>query len=155
MRIVLDTNLWVSGLLWRGLPWRLLQLAEAGLVELCVAPSMLTELADVLAYERFQPRLQQLGLVPEDLMVYALRIVTILDVPEAKEATMVAADPDDDIFLHTAVAAGAAYIVSGDHHLLDLGEYVRIPILTIQEFLARVPGVGELNLRCACYEPDW
>ena len=36
MRVVLDTNLWVSGLLWRGLPWQLLQLAEQGLVEPCV-----------------------------------------------------------------------------------------------------------------------
>jgi predicted nucleic acid-binding protein len=41
-------------------------LAEAGEVELCIAPSMLVELAEVLSYERLQPRLEQLGLTPED-----------------------------------------------------------------------------------------
>ena len=61
MRIVIDTNIWVSGLLWRGMPWKLLCLVEAGEVELCMAPSMFVELVKVLAYERLQPRLEQLG----------------------------------------------------------------------------------------------
>jgi putative PIN family toxin of toxin-antitoxin system len=52
VRVVIDTNIWVSGLLWRGMPWKLLCLAEAGQVELCVAPSMLVELGEVLAYGR-------------------------------------------------------------------------------------------------------
>jgi len=62
VRIVIDTNIWVSGLLWRGMPWNLLRLAEQGQVELCMAPSMLAELAAVLSYERLQPRLEQLDL---------------------------------------------------------------------------------------------
>lgn len=137
MRVVIDTNLWVSGLLWRGLPWHLLRLAEAGQVELCVAPPMLDELASVLAYERFHPRLQQLGLRLEDLIAYVLKLVTIVEAPESGEVPIVAADPDDDMFLYAAIAAGAAYVISGDHHLLELEEYANIPILTIQEFLAR------------------
>jgi predicted nucleic acid-binding protein len=36
VRIVIDTNVWVSGLLWRGMPWKLLCLAEEGEVELCI-----------------------------------------------------------------------------------------------------------------------
>ena len=51
MRVVIDTNIWISGLLWRGLPWELLRLAETGKVELCLTPSMLAELADTLDYE--------------------------------------------------------------------------------------------------------
>jgi predicted nucleic acid-binding protein len=46
VQIVIDTNIGVSGLLWRGMPWNLLRLAETGEVELCVAPAMLVELAD-------------------------------------------------------------------------------------------------------------
>jgi predicted nucleic acid-binding protein len=41
MHIVIDTNIWVSGLLWRGLPWRLLRLAETGVVEICMAIPLL------------------------------------------------------------------------------------------------------------------
>ena len=50
---------------------------------------------------------------------------------------VVAADPDDDNFIKCAMAAGATVIVSGDHHLLDLGKYGDIQILTADEFLAQ------------------
>ena len=132
---MIDTNVWVSGLLWRGMPWKLLCLAEAGEVELCIAPSMLVELAEVLSYERLQPRLEQLRLTPEELVAYALSLASVFEVPEGDP--IVAADPDDDVFLRCATAASAAYVVSGDRHLLDLGEYVSIPILTVRDFLAK------------------
>ena len=135
MRIVIDTNIWISGLLWRGLPWKLLCLAEAGEVELCMAPSMLVELAEVLSYERLQPRLEQLGLIPAELVAYAMNLASILEVPGGP--SIVLADPDDDVFLRCAVIAGAACVVSGDDHLVDLGTYADIPILTVRDFLAQ------------------
>lgn len=67
MRLVIDTNLWISGLLWRGLPWQLLKLAEAGLVELCMTPPMVSELAEVLAYPKLASRLEQFDVTAEDL----------------------------------------------------------------------------------------
>jgi putative PIN family toxin of toxin-antitoxin system len=135
VRIVIDTNIWVSGLLWRGMPWKLLCLAEAGTVELCMALVMLDELAEVLSYDRLQPRLEQLGLAPTELVAYAMDLASIFEVPEGPP--IVVADPDDDVFLHCAVVAGAACVVSGDNHLLDLGEYAGIPILTIRDFLTK------------------
>jgi len=135
VRVVIDTNVWVSGLLWRGMPWKLLCLAEAGEVELCITPSMLVELAEVLSYERLQPRLQQLGLTPEELVAYALSLASVFEVPEGDP--IVVADLDDDVFLRCAIVAGAAYVVSGDHHLLDLGGYAGIPILTIRDFFTK------------------
>ena len=137
MLVVIDTNLWVSGLLWRGMPWRLLRLAERGRVTLCMAPAMVAELAEVLTYERLQPRLQQLGLTPAALIAYVLNVASIFEVPESEKASIVVADPDDDIFLRCAVVAGAAYVVSGDHHLLDLENYAGVPIITVRDFLAR------------------
>jgi len=137
VRIVIDTNLWVSGLLWRGAPWELLRLAEAGQVEICLAPSMLAELAQVLAYEKFRPRLAQLGLTISELVAYVLNLASVFELPEGK--TIVTADPDDDVFLRCAVAAGAAFVVSGDHHLLDMGNYSGIPILTVRDFFDRLP----------------
>ena len=110
----MDTNIWVSGLLWRGLPWKLLCLAEAGKVELCMAPAMLDELAQVLSYERLQPRLKQLGLTPVELVAYAMDLASIFEVPEG--SPIVVADPDDDVFLCCAAVAGAACVVSGDNH---------------------------------------
>ena len=137
MLVVIDTNLWVSALLWRGMPWRLLRLAEQGQVTFCMAPAMVAELAEVLTYDRLQPRLQQLGLTPAALIAYVLNIASVFEVSDPEEPAIVTADPDDDIFLHCAVVAGAAYLVSGDYHLLDLDNYAGIPILTVRDFLTR------------------
>ena len=137
MLVVIYTNLWVSGLLWRGMPWRLLRLAEQGQVTLCTSPAMVAELAKVLTHERLQPRLQQLGLSPAALIAYVLNVASVFEVPEPDGSPIVASDPDDDIFLHCAVVAGAAYVVSGDHHLLDLENHAGVPILTVRDFLAR------------------
>lgn len=135
MRIVIDTNIWVSGLLWRGGPWKLLQLAEQGQIEICTSTAILSELAEVLTYDRLQPRLKQLGLAPSDLLAQAISLATVFEVQPG--APTVAADPDDDIFIWCAVTAQASYIVSGDHHLLALGAYMGIPIIRLAEFLVR------------------
>jgi len=136
MRVVIDTNVWVSGLLWRGLPWRLLCLAEDGEIEICTTPTILMELAEVLTYERLQPRLTQLGLTAAELVAYAMTLASIFEVPEGEP--IVIDDPDDDVFLHCAVVAGADFVVSGDHHLLNLGSYMGIPILTVRDFFAEM-----------------
>jgi putative PIN family toxin of toxin-antitoxin system len=52
---------------------------------------------------------------------------------------VVSADPDDDKFIECAVVAGAAAIVSGDHHLLELGSHAAISVPSAAEFLAAFP----------------
>jgi putative PIN family toxin of toxin-antitoxin system len=135
VRIVVDTNVWVSGLLWRGALWELLRLAETGRVTICTTPAILSELAEVLAYEWIQVRLDQLGLTPAELVGYAMALASVFEVTEG--GTIVLADPDDDVFLRCALAADASYVVSGDHHLLDLGTHAGIPIVTVHDFLAQ------------------
>jgi uncharacterized protein len=137
MRVVLDTNLWVSGLLWRGLPWQLLQLAEQGLVEPCMSAAMAAELAEVLAYPKLAPRLQQLGVTAAELAQRAVSLASVWDVPDFDGEPIVKADPDDDIFLRCAASVSATYIVSGDSHLLDLESYAAIPIVTARTFFVR------------------
>jgi uncharacterized protein len=108
MRVVLDTNLWVSGLLWRGLPWQLLQLAEQGLVEPCVSAAMAAELAEVLAYPKLAPRLGQLGVTAAELAERVVGLASVWDVPAFDGDPIVKADPDDDIFLLCATSAPTA-----------------------------------------------
>ncbi|MFZ2359649.1 MAG: putative toxin-antitoxin system toxin component, PIN family [Anaerolineae bacterium] len=136
MRIVIDTNVWVSGLLWKGDAWRLLKQAEEGSIELCIAYPMLLELEEVLNYDRLQPRLAELQQTPARLVAYALSISTAFDVSR-RDLPIVAADPDDDIFLTCAIAARAGYIVTADRHLLALKAYEQIEILHVEEFLQR------------------
>lgn len=134
MNIVIDTNIWISGLLWRGPSRQLLKLAESGVVTICVTYAMLLELEEVLSYERLQPRLEKLGLTPSYLAAFALQLSRPYDVNRVWPP-IVPEDPDDDIFLLTALKANATYIVSADRHLRKLKTYEGIPIVQVDEFL--------------------
>ncbi len=78
--------------------------------------------------------MEQLNLSSADLLAYVIDLASVFDVPQ-NGPVIVTADPDDDIFLRCAVASQASYVVSGDHHLLDLGAYADIPILSVRAFL--------------------
>jgi hypothetical protein len=133
MRVVIDTNIWISGLLWRGKAWSLLKLAEKGEIEICVAYPMLLELEEVLAYERLKPRLEVLEETPAQLTAFALSLSTPFDVSRTG-MPIVTADSDDDIFLLCALEAQAVAVVTNDRHLLTLQTYQGIPILTLDKF---------------------
>jgi putative PIN family toxin of toxin-antitoxin system len=102
--------------------------------DLVVSPALLTEYERVLNYERLRRRH---GLSPEQVAreIAGLRDAAILVVPTEVPA-VIADDPDDDHVLACAVAGEADYIVSGDRHLLSLGEYRGIRILSLAAFLA-------------------
>ncbi len=133
MRIVLDVNVWISGLLWRGVPKKLLDLAQDGIVTIVISEPILNELEEVLAREKFQSRMRSLGITTEDLITSASQlsenwIPISVNVPQLR-------DPDDAIILGTAIAAKATAIISGDLDLVVLEEFRGIPILTPTNFL--------------------
>lgn len=68
MRVVLDTNTVISGLLWPGNPRRILDLARSGEVILCVSQALLIELLDVLRRPKFVARLALIGATPEEVV---------------------------------------------------------------------------------------
>jgi putative PIN family toxin of toxin-antitoxin system len=136
MRIVIDTNIWVSGLLWKGDAWTLLRLAEQRLIQVCIAYPMLLELEEVLSYERFAQRLAVLQQTPAQLTGFALSMSIAVDVTR-QWPPIVANDPDDDPFLLCAVAAQAEFVVSADRHLLAMESYAGVPIVRIEEFLSK------------------
>lgn len=133
MRVVVDTNVWISGLLWKGTPWHILRLAEEKKIEIYATASMLEELETVLHYPRLQPRCLELGLEIVDLMVYATALLSLVKLERIEP--VVITDPDDDVFVNCAMAVGAKYLISGNKHLLDLKQCRGIPIVTPHEFL--------------------
>lgn len=142
MRIVLDTNVLVSALVSPdGLPARLLRLCEAQLLGIVVSDAILDEYRRALGYEKVAARR---GRSPADIarLVDEFRSFSDVVAPE-QVPSVVADDPADDKFLACAVEGSADYIVSGDRHLLQLGEYRGIPILSPRTFLAVLPGPPE------------
>ena len=136
MKIVLDTNTVISGLLWKGAPRQILDLARSGSLTLFTSPELLAELANVLERKKFSARLA-LAETNVDELVYGYAALAKTIRP-AKIKPMIKADPDDDKVLACAKAAKAEVITSGDDHLLNLKEYEGIRILTVNQLLAEV-----------------
>jgi putative PIN family toxin of toxin-antitoxin system len=136
MKVVADTNVVVSGLLWQGPSRRILDAACAGDIELFTSVALLAELDDVLPRPKFARRLERLDLFPRDLVLgYAALATTV---QPAVIPPVILDDPDDDEVLACAMGAQADIIVSGDSDLLDLKVYQQIPIVTATDLLLRM-----------------
>ena len=140
MRVVLDTNTLVSGVISPGgPPRRLLDDLRAHVFELCSSATLLAELLDVLSREKFAARLTQAGLTPQGI-VGELRRLATMAAPQVVPR-VIEHDADDDHMLACALAANAELIVSGDKHLLGLGgQYEGIRIVAPAEAIALIGG---------------
>ena len=134
MRLVLDTNIVISGLLWNGPPRRLIDSAIGGTVNLYTSAVLIAELREALAYAKFAKRIATNG-ETVDRCIRRFMAIASLTAAAMIEGTG-SADPDDEHVIACALAAQADLIVSGDAHLLDLKSYRRIPILTACAALA-------------------
>lgn len=137
MRIVLDTNLLVSGVISAGPPRQLLDAVKAGVVELCTSETLLAELLDVLSRGKFVARLAHAGLTPAGIVDDLRRLAVV--VSPTSVPRVVPTDSDDDHVLAAALAGCADLIASGDKRdLLPLGSYQGIAIITAREAVNRL-----------------
>ena len=143
LRLVLDTNVVVAGLLWNGPSRRLIELAiEGDAVELYSSAVLLDELAHTLGYSKFAARIESFGTGIAALVAQYTALVSI--VAPASVPRVVANDADDDHVIAAAVAARAELIVTGDRkHLLPIGSHQGIAIVTAREVVDRIGARGK------------
>lgn len=135
LRLVLDTNVVLSALLWRGSPHLVFQAArQQERLRLFTSTVLLEELAEVLIRPSPSKRLTLIGRTAREVLADYLETVEL--VTPIATPSVIAADADDDHVIAAAVAAEADLIVSGDRHLLDLGSHRAIRILTPADALA-------------------
>ncbi len=132
MRVVFDTNVVVTGLLWTGTPREILRSAEQGLFQLVTSEAIIEELRDVLDRNKFSNRLQKLNKTPDLLISDYLGFTEVVNAEDI--AVPFLRDPDDAPILACALAGQANYIVSGDPDLLTLTHFETISIVNPAQF---------------------
>ena len=135
MRIVLDTNVVFSALLWRGTPYRLLEaIRQRSDTQLYSSTALLEELADVLTRPSATKRLALIDKTAANVLADYIEVIEL--VAPAAVPRVVPGDIDDDQVIAAAVAAQADLIVSGDRkHVLPLGSHAGIAIADAAEAL--------------------
>ena len=135
MKVVVDTNVIASSLISdRGAPWKIVSLLRDQKIEIVVSDELLREYSQTLNYEKLH-RFHKLS--SDEVRQYLSELKSVSHfVVVAERIAAISADPSDNKFIEAAVAGNADFIVSGDKHLLELGEYEGIQIVTPAIFVA-------------------
>lgn len=136
MRIVLDTNVLISGLLWRGPPHELLERARAGWFTIVTSPALVREFDLVIHRRKLRAVLDRSNIDAARLLRELHRLVEIADAPPLPRR--VSRDPADDEVLAAAIAMRADLIVSGDADLLTIRCHDGIAIVDPAVALTRI-----------------
>ncbi|HSR05875.1 MAG TPA: putative toxin-antitoxin system toxin component, PIN family [Bryobacteraceae bacterium] len=133
IRAVLDANVFVSGILTEGAPRKILRAWRAGQFHLAASHAIFSEIGRVLRYPKIPRRHRWSETEIHEFMesLEALAIVT----PGGLRLRVVGEVPADDRYLECAAEGEATCVVTGDRHLLDLGAYREIEILSPREFI--------------------
>ena len=134
VRVVVDTNVVISGVFFGGLPRKVLEYWRAKSFELICSPDILEEYEDVL------DRLAKKSKVRDNLLVPQFMKLLVQDstVIHPSHRVKISRDPDDDKFINCALSGKALYIVSGDSDLLEVEEVDGIKIIIARDFIERM-----------------
>jgi hypothetical protein len=135
MRVVLDANIYVSALInAKGNPSRIILAWERGEFDVLISEAILDEIGRVLRFPRIVKRHRQ----EENSIQRFLRLLEneALLVEPDQALNVIKVDESDNRYLECALEGKAQYVVSGDNHLLDIGEYRGILILAPVVFVA-------------------
>ena len=137
IKVVLDTNILVSGLISpKGAPAKLIELWQKRKYILVVSKETINELKKVLTYPRIAKN-YHLNQAIINEYIKGLLIFAEVCRP-TKKISLIKDDPDDNKFIEAAIAGKADFIISGDQHLLSLGKYQGIKIITPANFLLEI-----------------
>jgi len=128
-KVVIDTNVFVSGIFFSGPPYRILKAWQDGQLQIAVSEEIINEYRRVI--DTLSAKLEHIDL---DSIMELLLIEAEL-VPSYSFEKPVCEDPDDDKFLACAIASKSKYIISGDKHLLKIGTFLDTIIVTPRHFI--------------------
>lgn len=129
MKVVLDTNVFISGVFFTGPPYRILEAWRDARIQVIVSPDILEEYQRV--GETLASQFQEIDLQPIlDFLTLNAEVVS-----SERLAEPVCRDPDDDKFLACALTSGAKYVISGDKDLLRASGYKGLVVVSPRKFV--------------------
>jgi putative PIN family toxin of toxin-antitoxin system len=139
VKVIIDTNVFISGVFFSGPPYKILEAWRDGKVQFVVSSEILQEYHRVggILGEEF-PGVDVSRFL--ELLTVKSEVATAPDLPEP-----VCVDPDDDKFLACALAGKVKYIISGDKHLLQVTGYRGVEVIRPSEFVDNY--LGEVGQR--------
>jgi putative PIN family toxin of toxin-antitoxin system len=128
LRVVVDTNVYISAIFWGGKPRRLIDLGRDDKIQIFTSEEIEQEISDKLM-TKFGLNADDAGRVMADFSTFTKSIRVSRRIHVVKD------DPDDNKFIECAVECGAEFIISGDKHLLRMKKYKGINIMNAATFL--------------------
>jgi putative PIN family toxin of toxin-antitoxin system len=129
MRVIIDTNVLISGIFFGGPPAKVLKAWHCGALQLVVSPEILEEYYEVC--ERISVRYPDIDIAP--ILVLIARSSQVVESPPL--ADQISRDADDDKFIACAIASDTPTIISGDNDLLTVSGYESIQVVTPRDFV--------------------
>lgn len=136
LRLVLDSNVWISAFLFGDKPAAIVNLAQEGGVRILMSTDLILEIGRALRYERLRRILERSKRSTETIVAQILVVTQLVETKSRK--SWIIQDPADDIVLNCAVENSADYLISGDQHILRLRRIGGMEVLTPTEFLQRL-----------------
>ena len=131
MKLVVDTNVIISGVFFAGLPHRFLEELVLGDVEVIASEDIIEEYYSI-SKDLIERKAGTFNKALFDIIINKIKIV------ETKSKINVCRDPDDNKFLECAIDGNAIYIISGDQDLLTIKQYNGVLIITVADYYSSV-----------------
>jgi len=131
MRVIIDTNVLISGIFFGGPPAKILEAWHGGELKLVVSPEILEEYFEVC--ERISVRYPDIDIAP--ILVLVARNSQVVESPPLAE--QISRDVDDDKFIACAIASDTRTIISGDNDLVTVSGYKSVKVVTPRDFVDR------------------
>ena len=129
VKVVIDTNVLISGLLFGGTSGKLIPLWQKRVIEPLASKEIIDEYLRVLTYPKFNLDEAEINyILYREILPYS----DIIETPSKK--AIIVEDPADDKFIHCALAGKAEYLITGDNHLQTLKIHKNIQIISPSEF---------------------
>jgi putative PIN family toxin of toxin-antitoxin system len=137
LRVTADSNIYISALNFPGNPARILEMAKEGAIRLAVSDDIFGEVARVLRRPKFGWSHNRVARALSQISGFAEHVEPKQRVDVVRE------DPTDNRILECAIAAKSEYLVTGDKHLLKIGQYAGTRIISPADFVAMQAEKGQ------------